>query len=251
MIVQAKVSSEHFTLYTETLAVAVHWKTLLAVLACLPVSALPIGCNGGDEASRTPGASINNQGKGIPSQEGEDGPAANQPDSDPQHPLVLIETSLGNITVRLDAQRAPLTVDNFLAYVDASHYDDTIVHQVYKDQGFVAGGYDTRSSEKPTRTPVRNEADNGLKNLRGTISMVRFPDAIDSAASQFFVNVSDNPALDHKDRTPEGYGYCVFGEVVEGMEVVDKINEVPVQDTEDFERTPVTPVVVHSIRRIR
>ena len=123
-------------------------------------------------------------------------PPGQKPASDPLHPVVVIETSLGNITVRLDAEKAPLTVDNFLSYVGAGQYDQTIVHQVYKGQGFLAGGYGTNLVEKPGRTPVRNEAHNGLKNRRGTIAMVRLPDAIDSATCQFFINVADNPALD-------------------------------------------------------
>ncbi len=166
--------------------------------------------------------------------------------------MVLIETSLGNIKIRLDREHSPLTVDNFLDYVAAGFYDQTIVHQVYKGQGFVAGGYGPDGKAKPgVRTPIMNEARNGLKNRRGTISMVRFPDATDSATSQFFINVSDNPALDHKDTTPAGYGYCVFGELIDGMEVVDRINEAPVHDnTADFERTPATPIVIKTIRRI-
>ncbi len=164
---------------------------------------------------------------------------------------MLIETSLGNITVRLDAENAPLTIDNFLSYVGARHYDQTIVHQVYKGQGLLAGGYGTNLVEKPGRTPVRNEAHNGVKNRRGTISMVRQPDAIDSATCQFFINVADNPALDYRDRTPEGYGYCVFGEVVEGLDVVDSIADTQVRDTTDIECTPTPAIVVKSIRRIR
>ena len=115
----------------------------------------------------------------------------------------------------------------------------------------MAGGYGTNLVEKPGRTPVRNEAHNGLKNRRGTISMVRLPDAIDSATCQFFINVADNPTLDFKDRTPERYGYCVFGEVVEGLDVVDKIGNAEVHDTTQLERTPVQAIVVKSIRRTR
>ena len=145
-----------------------------------------------------------------------------------------------------------MTVDNFLnSYVGDRFYDQTIVHQVYKGQGILAGGYGTNLVEKPARTPIRNEALNGLKNHRGAIAMVRQPDAIDSATSQFFINVADNPALDYKDRTPAGYGYCVFGEVTEGMDVVDKINNVPVHDEGGLDRTPVQRVVVKSIRWIR
>ena len=142
-------------------------------------------------------------------------------------------------------------MDNFLSYVSAAYYDQTIVHQVYKGQGWVAGGYGANGLEKPAHTPVRHEGDNGLKNRRGTIAMVRRPDAVNSATSQFFVNVANNENLDFKDRTPAGYGYCVFGEIIEGIEVVDKINGVEVRDTADFERTPVQPIVISSIRRIR
>jgi len=167
------------------------------------------------------------------------------------HPEVVVETSLGKITVRLDAEKSPLTVDNFMAYVESGLYDQTIFHQAYKNQGVMAGGYTVSLTEIPARTPVRNEAHNGLKNLRGTIAMVRLPDAIDSATSQFFINVADNPVLDHRDRTPEEYGYCVFGEVISGMEVVDMIAGAQVQDTDKFDQTPVQPVVVKSIRRTK
>ncbi len=177
--------------------------------------------------------------------------AAGKPASDPKHPVVQIDTSLGTIVVQLDAVKAPISVDNFLNYVSGGHYDQTIFHQVYKGQGIVGGGYNTKFVEKPSRTAIRNEATNGRKNLRGTIAMVRQPSTIDSSTCQFFINVADNPSLDYRDNTPEGYGYCVFGEVIEGMDVVDKINNVPVHDVGDFERTPTEPVLVQSIRRVR
>ncbi|MBN1394723.1 MAG: peptidylprolyl isomerase [Pirellulales bacterium] len=218
----------------------------LCILLCLAL----IGCNKGGENSPPHEATGDGQGNN-PSVAGGGGQEGSQPKTDPSRPVVLIETSLGNITVRLDKEKAPLTVDNFLGYVDASHYDQTIIHQVYKDQGIVGGGYDVKMREKATRTPILNEARNGLKNLRGTISMVRYPDAIDSATCQFFINVSDNPALDYKDGTPEGYGYCVFGEIVEGMDVVDQINAAPLHDTAEFERTPVEPIVIKTIRLLR
>jgi peptidyl-prolyl cis-trans isomerase B (cyclophilin B) len=205
-----------------------------------------VGCsrNGGQDQSPT--ASINAAGDSKSTAAG-----IKKATSDPLHPVVLIETSLGSITLRLDAEKAPLTVDNFLYYVDAGQYDQTVVHQVYKRQGFLAGGYGTNGTEKPGRTAVRNEAANGLKNHRGTIAMVRSPDAIDSATRQFLLNTADNPALDHKNRTPEGYGYCVFGEVTDGMSTVDSIANVSVHDTPDHECTPVQAVVIKSIRRIR
>jgi peptidyl-prolyl cis-trans isomerase B (cyclophilin B) len=171
--------------------------------------------------------------------------------ADPKHPVVTIETTLGNITVRLDAENAPFTVENFLTYVNAGRYDQTLVHQVYKGQLFVGGGYDTNFVEKPARTAIANEAHNGLKNRRGTIAMARLPDSIQSATCQFFINVADNPVLDFKDRSVDGYGYCVFGNVTGPMDVVDRIADAPVHDTPDFDRTPVTPLVIKSIRLSR
>ena len=203
------------------------------------------GCGRGDGSAPT--AAINGE---SPTESGIQGPSLAKSATDPQHPMVLIETSLGKITVRLDRQTAPLTVDNFLSYVATGHYDQTILHQVYKGQGFLAGGYGVNRIEKPARTPIFNEARNGVKNRRGTISMVRLPDVKDSATCQFFFNVADNPALDHKDDTAEGYGYCVFGEVTQGLDVVDRIADTPVHDTPDFERTPVQPIVVTSIRQL-
>ena len=223
------------------------------MLTCLNLVLLLVvaGCNRDSDGDSSPAAAIGGPGSDTPATGGDRGQSLQKPASDPKHPVVLIETSLGNITVRLDAENASLTVDNFLSYVGAKHYDQTIVHQVYKGQGLLAGGYGTNLVEKPGRTPVRNEAHNGVKNRRGTISMVRQPDAIDSATCQFFINVADNPALDYRDRTPEGYGYCVFGEGVEGLDVVDSSADTQVRDTTDIECTPTPAIVVKSIRRIR
>jgi len=181
------------------------------------------------------------------------GQAPRQLPHDPDHPVVLIETSLGDITVRLDAEKAPLTVANFLSYVGDGHYDGTIFHQIVKPAPklIIGGAYTEDRSEKPTLTSVRNEAHNGLKNRRGTIAMARRPDWIDSATCHFFINVTDNEVLDHKDRTLEGYGYCVFGEVLEGMDAVDRIADLEVQDTEQFEQIPVENVVIRTIRVVR
>lgn len=175
---------------------------------------------------------------------------------DPDHPGVRIETSLGAITVKLDAQAAPLTVDNFLEYVDAGHYDGTIFHQVHPGRAVLGGAYTPEMIEKPSRVPVRNEAHNGLTNRRGTIAMARRPDVIDSATSQFFINLAANPELDHRDRTADGYGYCVFGEVTEGMDVVDLIGsvalgEVALPDGETLPSAPLETVLIKSIRRAR
>jgi cyclophilin family peptidyl-prolyl cis-trans isomerase len=228
------------------LAVPNRLKPMVACIGLLSL-ALATGC-GRSGDGQSPAASINGN---SPSVGGVASSALPKPSSDPKHPVVQIQTSLGNITVCLDAEKSPLTVDNFLSYVEARHYDQTIVHQAYKGQGFLAGGYGVNMLEKPGRTPVMNEAHNGLRNVRGTISMVRAPSAIDSATCQFFVNITDNPALDHKGRTADSYGYCVFGTVTEGMDVVDRIAETPVHDTANPERTPIQQIVITSVRRIR
>ncbi|MFZ5830947.1 MAG: peptidylprolyl isomerase [Planctomycetota bacterium] len=167
---------------------------------------------------------------------------------DSLHPVVVLETSKGAITVRLDAEKAPLTVENFLAYVQSGHYDQTIF-QVFPGQAIVGGGYNADLTEKLALTPIRNEAHNGLKNARGTIAMVRSPDAIDSARSQFFINLADNTAFDHKDRTTEGYGYCVFGQVVTGLDVADRIAAVPVHDTPECLSVPEETILLKSAKR--
>ena len=171
---------------------------------------------------------------------------------------------MGDITVRLDREKAQLTVDNFLSHVERSFYDQTIFHQVLKNYVVLGGGYTIAGSgsaaqltENPTVTKVRNEARNGKKNLRGTIAMARLPHIVDSATSQFFINLTDNPQLDHKptkqglNGPPEDYGYCVFGDVIEGMDVVERIANVPVQDKGDFERIPVQTVLIKTVRRIQ
>jgi len=178
-------------------------------------------------------------------------------------PVVVIETNFGGITVELDRQRAPITVENFLSYVERGQYDQTIVHQVFPKAVILAGGYTRSLRPIEPGASILNEAHNGLKNLRGTIAMYREPGDPHSGTCQFFINVKDNPIYDHKPPTfgsnlgvlaavpPEDYGYCVFGKVIQGMEVVDRIASVELQDTELFERTPKTPVIIHSIKRIR
>jgi cyclophilin family peptidyl-prolyl cis-trans isomerase len=166
-----------------------------------------------------------------------------------------METSLGAVRIRLDAEKAPLTVDNFLDYVDGKHYDQTIFHQVLKEYPRIVlgGAFTADLAEKPTHgAPVRNEAQNGLPNRRGTIAMARSGDAVDSATCHFFINLTDNQnVLDHRDQTLEGYGYCVFGEVIDGMDVVDKIGASDVKDADGFEHLPVSPVTITSLRRAK
>jgi peptidyl-prolyl cis-trans isomerase A (cyclophilin A) len=179
------------------------------------------------------------------------GPAASDVNANP--PEVLIRTSLGDIRVELDAARAPETVDNFLTnYVDRKFYSETVFHFVEPAFIILGGSYTAQLEPKETRTPIHNEARNGLKNRRGTIAMSRHPSYVDSATAEFFINIKDNPTLDHQ--SPEDaakYGYCVFGEVVEGMEVVDKIAQVAVGTRGDFTQVPVEPVVIHSVERLK
>jgi peptidyl-prolyl cis-trans isomerase B (cyclophilin B) len=139
-----------------------------------------------------------------------------------QAPRVRLETTMGNIVLALDAQQAPQTVENFLAYVNSGFYDGTIFHRVIGNFMIQGGGYTADMSRKQTRPPVKNEADNGLKNSRGSIAMARTQDP-HSASAQFFINVEDNAALDHTAPNERGWGYAVFGHVAEGMDVVDKI----------------------------
>lgn len=141
-------------------------------------------------------------------------------------PKVVLETSLGDITLELDAERAPKTVENFLAYVKDGHYDGTIFHRVIKGFMIQGGGFDAGYQKKPTRAPIPNEANNGLKNVRGSIAMARTGDP-HSATAQFFINTVDNGFLDYQAPNPRGWGYAVFGKVIAGMDVVDRIEALP------------------------
>jgi cyclophilin family peptidyl-prolyl cis-trans isomerase len=227
---------------------------LMVTCLALATSLTAAGCGGQDGTTQPEPAAIPGPGgeNGQPAASSAGSPT-DQPAIDPLHPTVLIQTSLGSIEVRLDAEKAPLTVDNFLSYVASGHYDQTVFHQVIKDYPKVVlgGAFAADGTEKAANTPIINEAHNGLKNQRGAIAMARRPDAVDSATCHFFFNLTDNEMLDHKDRTLEGYGYCVFGRVVKGLEVLDKIGSVEVHDIENFERVPVDPVMIESIRLIR
>jgi len=142
------------------------------------------------------------------------------------HPQVVLHTNMGDITLELDAVKAPKSTANFLQYVKDKHYDGTVFHRVIKDFMVQGGGFTRDLSEKPTRTPIQNEADNGLSNMRGTVAMARTGDP-NSATAQFFINVVDTPRLDHVSKDSGAtWGYAVFGKVVKGMEVVDRIRAV-------------------------
>ena len=162
-------------------------------------------------------------------------------------PQVVMETSLGTVKLELDDVKAPLTVANFLSYVDEKFYDNTIFHRVIPDFMIQGGGFEPGMKEKRTGDPIKNEAGNGLSNIRGTIAMARTRNP-DSATAQFYLNVKDNPFLD-RARAADGAGYCVFGKVTEGMEVVDKIKDVETANRGPHEKVPVKDVVINSIRR--
>lgn len=164
------------------------------------------------------------------------------------NPRVVLETSKGPIVIELFADQAPATVENFLGYVDAGHYDGTIFHRVIDGFMVQGGGFTAEMSQKPTRKTIQNEADNGLKNARGTLAMARTSDP-HSASAQFFVNLVDNGFLDHTGKTPQGWGYAVFGRVVEGMETIDAIAKVRTGNRAGHENVPLEPVVVESARR--
>ncbi|NLI83238.1 MAG: peptidyl-prolyl cis-trans isomerase [Deltaproteobacteria bacterium] len=164
------------------------------------------------------------------------------------NPVVWLETSEGTIRVELWADKAPGTVKNFLRYVDEGFYDGTIFHRVIRDFMIQGGGLTPDMKSKQTRDPIKNEAKPDLKNERGTIAMAR-TGLVHSATAQFFINTVDNPFLDHKNQTPQGFGYAVFGKVVEGMEVVDAIREVKTTSFGQYDDVPVNPVIIKTIRK--
>ncbi len=169
--------------------------------------------------------------------------AGNMARAQKSHPLVKLETSLGDIIVELNPEKAPVTVANFLQYVKGGFYDGTIFHRVIPTFMIQGGGFDANMNEKPTKGPIKNEADNGLTNDRYTIAMARTADP-NSATAQFFINVADNQPLNHTAKTMQGWGYAVFGKVVKGQDVVDKIKAVPTATKGMFQNVPVTPVVI-------
>jgi cyclophilin family peptidyl-prolyl cis-trans isomerase len=160
-----------------------------------------------------------------------------------KNPTVVMKTSLGSVTIELYPEKAPETVKNFLQYVNDKFYDGTIFHRVISNFMVQGGGMDAAMNKKPTRAPIKNEASNGLKNTLGTVAMARTSEP-NSATAQFFINVKDNGFLDYRDSSQQGIGYCVFGKVTAGMDVVDKIKAVPT----GAQDVPKTQVVIESIR---
>jgi len=164
-------------------------------------------------------------------------------------PIVDVVTNHGSFSIQLDPAKAPKSVANFLSYVDANHYAGTLFHRVISTFMVQGGGYDAQYERKPTQAPVENEAFNGLKNTKGTVAMARTNDP-HSATAQFFVNVVDNAFLDHTSKDAQGWGYTVFGKVIEGMDTVDKIKGIKTGSAGPFQKdAPQTPVVIESIKR--
>lgn len=157
--------------------------------------------------------------------------------------IVLMETNKGNITIELNAEKAPITVQNFLDYVNEGFYDGTIFHRVIDGFMIQGGGFDEKMAQKKTNAPIKNEADNGLSNDRGTLAMAR-TQVVDSATGQFFINLVDNDFLNHQGKTPQGYGYAVFGKVTEGMDVVDAIAKVATGNHGMHQDVPRQAVVI-------
>ena len=235
------------------------WSWFSNSLAVAVLTAAAIGCGGGaptasisadDPGSEAPRAAPAGGGaatltSGTPN-------AVTQAPATPQKnlfPEVVIKTSAGDLRVRLNAEKAPVTVENFLeSYVDRGFYSNTIFHHV--DPGYlVTGGYTADLEPKEVRAPIKSEASNGLKNVRGTVTMSRSPEYGDSATSQFFINVTAASSLDY-DESKENAGYCVFGEVIEGMDIVDRIANSEVHETGEFPQMPVTAIIITSIERV-
>lgn len=162
------------------------------------------------------------------------------------NPVVVVETSAGSITIELFKAQAPVSVDNFLQYVKDGFYPGTIFHRVVPGYVIQGGGYTEDLAEKPTRPPIQNEADNRISNRRGTVAMARTR-AARSATSQFFINVANNPSLDFTGYSPDGFGYAVFGRVIDGMDVVDRIAATPTAERGGMANVPMTPVIIKGV----
>jgi peptidyl-prolyl cis-trans isomerase B (cyclophilin B) len=165
-------------------------------------------------------------------------------------PQVVLETSKGDIVLELAADEAPITVKNFLSYVTSGFYNGTIFHRVIPGFMIQGGGFTSNMQKKPAKSPIKNEADNGLTNDRGTIAMARTQDP-HSATAQFFINTVDNEALNHTGKNVRGWGYAVFGEVTEGMDVVDAISKVKTGNKGPYRNVPTTPVVIRKARVLK
>lgn len=167
-----------------------------------------------------------------------------------KNPTLLLETNQGNIKVELFQKEAPISTKNFLDYAKSGFYDGTIFHRVIPGFMIQGGGFTSELHQKPANAPIKNEAANGLKNERGTLAMARTM-VVDSASSQFFINVANNEFLNHRPGGPATFGYAVFGKVISGMDVVDKIAATPTGMQKGFQDVPMTPVVIKSVKILK
>ena len=232
------------------------------ILAIVLILSLGLGCGGSEappESSTTaePEPEPVEQAKVEPPPVVEEPPPAPEPKKEPKPkvepkppagpPVIVMETSKGTIKIELAPDRAPVTVENFLSYVDDKFYDGLIFHRVIPDFMIQGGGFDPAMNEKPNKAPIKNEAKGGLSNLRGTIAMARTGDP-HSATSQFYINHQTNRGLD-PDQEPSGWGYCAFGKVIEGIEVVDAIAAVATGMKAGMRDVPAEAVTIKSVRR--
>lgn len=167
-----------------------------------------------------------------------------------QNPVVVMETNKGTVKIELFQKEAPISVSNFLGYVNSGFYNGTIFHRVIREFMIQGGGFTADRQQKPTKGPIKNEATNGLLNQRGTLAMAR-TGVVDSATAQFFINLVDNKFLNNRDTSMQGYGYAVFGKVVEGMDVVDRIARVKTGYSPGFENLPVETVVIKNMKVLK
>jgi peptidyl-prolyl cis-trans isomerase B (cyclophilin B) len=163
--------------------------------------------------------------------------------------MIKLHTSHGEITIDLNNEKAPITTKNFIDYVNSGHFDNTIFHRVINDFMIQGGGFESGMSQKEARAPIQNEAANGLKNDAYTVAMARTSD-VHSASAQFFINIADNGFLNHTSPTTEGFGYCVFGKVVEGKDVVDKIKKVETGNKSGHQNVPIDDVIIQKAEEI-
>ncbi|MHC4448093.1 MAG: peptidylprolyl isomerase [Planctomycetota bacterium] len=223
-------------------------KVITILLGALAIAVVTTGCGGGAEAGAEAGGQPVEAAKGTESAPPSE-PPATAPKPEPAPPpvepyaWVVLETSMGDIVLRLDRERAPISVENFLGYVTEGFYDGTIFHRVLPNFVIQGGGFNPGMQKKTPGPPIVNEWTNGLKNLRGTISMARMR-LPDSATCQFFISVKDNPSLDQANAATGGAGYAVFGEVVSGMDVADRIRHVPTGTSGRYGDVPIEEVVL-------
>ena len=164
-----------------------------------------------------------------------------------KNPVVTMSTSMGDIRIELNSAKAPISTQNFLDYINEGHFDGLIFHRVIPGFMIQGGGFDSAMSQKKSKAPIKNEASNGLKNVIGSIAMAR-TNVVDSATAQFFINVKDNDFLNHKNTSPDGYGYAVFGQVIDGMDVVHAIEKVKTGNRGMHQDVPVQAVVINSVK---